>query len=228
MDDPVGLTVHSMPAPVVADDAARSRSGRLKMLGLLLACAAPVIASYFTYYVIRPQSTTNYGELIDAQVGLPDAHALPLADLQGSPVDPATLKDQWLLVVVGGGACDARCEHLLWLQRQLREALGRDRERVDRVWLVSDEAPVRPALLPAMKGATVLRAPRASIEAWLKPGAGHALEDHFYLVDPLGRWMMRMPAEPDAKKVKRDLDRLLRASASWDTEGRSGLRPQLP
>ena len=49
---------------------------------------------------------------------------------------------------------------------------------------------------------------------------GHALEDHLYLVDPMGEWMMRMPADPDPARLRRDLDRLLRASASWDSPGR--------
>jgi len=45
------------------------------------------------------------------------------------------------------------------------------------------------------------------------------------VADPQGHWMMRMPAGlgmADAGKAKRDLDRLLRASASWDTAGRPG------
>ena len=67
---------------------------------------------------------------------------------------------------------------------------------------------------------TVLRVPRDALAAWLQPEAGHALEDHLYLVDPMGEWMMRVPAEPDPARVKRDLDRLLRASASWDQPGR--------
>jgi hypothetical protein len=58
------------------------------------------------------------------------------------------------------------------------------------------------------------------VQAWLKPTRGQQLDDHLYLVDPMGEWMMRMPASPDPSKVKRDLDRLLRASASWDTPGR--------
>jgi hypothetical protein len=44
-----------------------------------------------------------------------------------------------------------------------------------------------------------------------------------YLVDPLGNWMMRFPAGRDragAAKAKRDLERLLRASSSWDRAGR--------
>ena len=52
-----------------------------------------------------------------------------------------------------------------------------------------------------------------------QPAAGQALEDHLYLVDPMGEWMMRVPADPEPAKVKRDLDRLLRASASWDRAG---------
>jgi hypothetical protein len=39
----------------------------------------------------------------------------------------------------------------------------------------------------------------------------------------MGNWMMRFPAQLDlagAAKAKRDLERLLRASASWDNAGR--------
>jgi hypothetical protein len=36
----------------------------------------------------------------------------------------------------------------------------------------------------------------------------------------MGEWMMRFPVDFDPTKVKRDIDRLLRASASWDRAGR--------
>ena len=55
-----------MSASIVSDSLSpeelrqRTRRGRLKMLAILLICAAPVIASYFTYYVIRPEGRTNY------------------------------------------------------------------------------------------------------------------------------------------------------------------------
>jgi hypothetical protein len=66
----------------------------------------------------------------------------------------------------------------------------------------------------------VLRADRAALAGWLAPAPGHALEDHLYIVDPRGDWMMRAPAKADPAKLKRDLDRLLRASAGWDRAGR--------
>ena len=91
------------------------------------------------------------------------------------------------------GACDETCARHLYLQRQLREGLGKDKDRLDWVWLVSDAAPVASALLPALKDATVLRVPPTQLAQWLKPLEGHALPEHLYLVDPLGNWMMRFP-----------------------------------
>jgi len=220
-DQPLGLTVHAMPA-LHADGtrSAETRSGRWKMILLLLLCASPVVASYFTYYVIRPEGRRNFGELIDPQRPLPPMAA---QTLDGKAGQLTALKNQWLLLSASGGACDARCEQNLYFQRQLRESMGREKERLDRVWLVNDEAPVRGELLPALAASAVLRVAPGDVAQWLEPASGKRLEDHLYLVDPLGNLMMRFPADMDAAsaaKAKRDLDRLLRASAGWDKEGR--------
>jgi len=215
------MTVHAMPLPDAASAKAPSTAaGRWKMLAVLLVCAAPVIASYFTYYVVRPEGRRNFGELVEPQRPLP---ALATRSLDGRAGELTALKDQWLLLSVAGGACDARCESNLYFQRQLRESLGKEKERLDRVWLINDEAAVPAALQPALAASTVLRVAPDALAQWLEPAAGQRLQDHLYLVDPLGNWMMRFPANMDAAaaaKAKRDLERLLRASSSWDKEGR--------
>ena len=220
-DEPLGLTVHSLPSLDVARDGAQQvATGRWRMLAVLLVCAAPVIASYVTYYFIRPETRRVFGELVDPQRPLPDVQGVTLA---GARVSLRSLKGQWLLVSVSGGACDDRCQRHLYLQRQVRESLGKDKDRVDRVWLVSDDAAVPTALLAALRDATVLRVEPQAMNQWLASAAGHTVTDHLYLVDPLGNWMMRFPAALDvagAAKVKRDLERVLRASASWDAAGR--------
>ena len=215
------MTVHAMPAINLAEvRSANTPSGRWKMILVLLVCASPVVASYFMYYVVKPEGRRNFGELISPQRPLP-----PLATqtLDGKAGELTALKNQWLLLSVAGGACDMRCEQNLYFQRQLRESLGREKDRLDRVWLVDDNIPVRPALLPALAAATVLRVQPAAVAQWLEPAPGKRLEDDLYLVDPLGNLMMRFPADMDDEagaKAKRDLDRLLRASSSWDKEGR--------
>lgn len=216
--EPVSFAVHSLPDPRAVP---QQRAGRWQMLLVLAMCAAPVAASYFTFYVVQP-SGSAYGELIAPAVDMPAD--LPLTDLQGRPVAPASLRGQWLLAVVQGSDCPAACERQLFVQRQLREMLGKERARVDKLWLIPDTGTPRAEVLSAVsqKGAevTVLRVPKERLDAWLKPAAGKVLADHFYVIDPMGNWMERAPAEPEPKKLKADLDKLLKASASWDTAGR--------
>lgn len=188
------------------------------MLLVLLVCAAPVVASYLSYYVIKPHGRTNYGELIMPPRALPAT--LALVNLQGDAVRPEQLKGQWLLVTVQGGACDAACEQALYLQRQMREMLGRDKDRLDRVWFIPDAAPVREALLPALEGSWLLRAAPEALGAWLSPASGQRLQDGLYLVDPRGDWMMRWPADGDVRRIRKDLTKLLKAAESWDEAGR--------
>lgn len=221
-DQPLNMTVHSMPddSVLVQNAVSRTRSGRWKMLMVLLLCAAPVIASYFTYYVIRPEGRRNFGELIDPQRPLPNLTGI---NLSGEQVNLQTLKGQWLLISVSGGECNEMCQHHLYLQRQIREGLGKEKSRLDWVWLVDDEAPISKELQTAVNQAVVIRVPKKQLNAWLVPQTKHDLSDHLFLVDPIGNWMMRFPPQlqdQQSLKVKRDLERVLRASAFWDQSGR--------
>ncbi len=220
-DEPLAMTVHSLPNPGQdAGSQRRASMGRWKMLAVLLVCAAPVIASYLTYYVIRPQGQRVFGELIEPQRPMPE---LVAHRLDGQAIGLQSLRKQWLLVAAMPSACDTVCSQNLYLQRQMREALGKEKERVDRVWLVTDDGPVAPELLPALEQAQVLRVDAKGLAQWLQAAPGESLANHLYLVDPMGNWMMRFPAKLDiegAGKAKRDLDRLLRASGAWDVPGR--------
>ena len=213
------LSVHSLPVAGTGS-AQRTRMGRFKMLLIWAVCAAPVVASYLSYYVIKPQGRTNHGTLITPPKPMSAEPGLTFTDLQGQTVTTKALQGQWLLVSVAGGACDAGCERQLYLQRQLREVLGRDKDRVDRVWLIPDQAEVRPALLPALASAWTLRVDATRLSHWLQPEVGQTLSSHLYLVDPRGDWMMRFPADADPVRIKKDLMRLLKASESWDEAGR--------
>ena len=219
---PLGMTVYDLPAPaeVAQADAKRTSMGRFNMLLVLLACAAPVVASYITYYWVRPEARRNFGELIQPTRAIPTIEAVRL---DGNKMMLTDLKGQWLLVSVAGAACDASCQQHLYLQRQILVGLGKERPRTEWVWFVNDKAEIPNPLLPALEEATVLRIDPKALAQWLQPEANKKLEDHLYMVDPMGEWMMRFPAQLNtegALKAKRDMERLLRASASWDLPGR--------
>ncbi len=219
---PLGMTVYDLPLPaeVAQADAKRTSMGRFNMLLVLLACAAPVVASYITYYWVRPEARRNFGELIQPTRAIP---SIEVERLDGNKIKLTDLKGQWLLVSVSGAACDAACQQHLYLQRQILVGLGKERPRTEWVWLVNDKAEVPNTLLPALEEATVLRIDPKALAQWLQPEANKKLEEHLYMVDPMGEWMMRFPAQLNtegALKAKRDMERLLRASASWDLPGR--------
>jgi hypothetical protein len=101
---------------------------------------------------------------------------------------------------------------------------GKDRDRIDRVWLVNDTtAPDAAMLEREYAGTLVLRADAAQLQSLFPADPGRSLRDYLYVIDPLGNLMMRFPANmdvPGASKAKRDLERLLKASSSWDNAGR--------
>jgi hypothetical protein len=115
----------------------------------------------------------------------------------------------------------------LYLQRQLRETLGREKRRLDWILLVSNEAPLAPELLkrltaPDLEGFAALRMKQSDISAWLGDDTSR-----LYLVDPQGDYMMRFSQNmttEQAAKAKADLNRLLRAASFWDTPGRDNIK----
>lgn len=219
-EEPLGLVVHSLPTPQDTVTEPLRPSGRLKLLAIMLVCSLPVIASYYAYFVVRPQGKASFGELI--------APARPVGnwtgtDLQGQASPLAALKGQWLMVSVNGGACAAECQHHLYLVRQLRATLGQDKNRVDWVWLIPDNDPVDPAMHKPLGDAVVRRVDPAVLNEWFSVAPGKTLSDYIFVVDPMGNTMLRLPAVfdiADSAKARRDLERLLKASASWDGPGR--------
>ncbi len=185
---------------------------RYRTLYLLFAvCAAPVAASYFVYYAAPPTARTNYGDLVLPQRPAP---ALSLTRLDGTPVAISGLRGKWLMLQVDESACEAACQRKLWNMRQVRLTQGKDRDRIARVWLITDVAPIATVLLREYDGTLFLRADRAKLEPFLvlPPDPGARLSDHIWLVDPLGNLMLRWPKNEDPNRMKKDLTRLLRAS----------------
>ena len=219
-DEPLNLAVYSLPRPHETGTTTPTLTGRWKLMAIMLICSLPVMVSYIAYFVVRPQGEAGFGTLIDP---VRPVDALVGRGLDGVERPLAALKGQWLLVSVGAGACTPDCQQRLFLQRQLRKTLGKDQNRVDWVWLVSDNAPVADSMRLPLDDAVVLRVDQTTLAQWLVTPPGQAVSDFLYLVDPMGNTMMRFPAQFDgagAAKARRDLDRLLRASVSWDTPGR--------
>lgn len=187
------------------------KHGRWKLLLVVAVCAAPMIASYLTYYVIKPEGRNNYGDLIDPrQYPIPP---LGSAQLDGKPAKLEDYKGKWVMLQVAGGDCDDACKTRLFAMRQLRLMQGKEMERIERVWLITDAKPLDTVLMREYDGTDMLRVDAGLLRAWLPTDQGTRMEDHIYLIDPRGNLMMRFPKDGDPGKIKKDISKLLRASA---------------
>jgi hypothetical protein len=189
-------------------------------MSIILLCSLPAVGAYLAYFGAHPQGKAGFGELIAPVRPIGGQTAVAL---DGGVRVLSTLKGQWLLVSVGPGRCDAGCQQRLFLQRQLRETLGKDKDRVDWVWLISDNEMVDDSMHKPLADAVVLRVDQATLDSWLDVPTGQNVTQYLFVVDPMGNTMMRLPAMFDgagAAKARIDLQRVLRASASWDGPGR--------
>jgi hypothetical protein len=185
--------------------------GRWKLFAVIAVCAAPMIASYLTYYVIKPEGRTNYGALID-----PRAHPIPALGttmLDGKPLGLDAYKGKWIMLQVDGAECLDACKKKLYEMRQLRLTQGKEMDRIERVWLITDAAPLETSIMREYDGTRMLRAKPETIKAWLPVEPDTAVTDHIYMIDPVGNLMMRFPKNADPNKIKKDISKLLRASS---------------
>ena len=182
-------------------------SGRIKMLLLLLVCAAPVVASYVTFYFFRPDGRVNYGTLVEPVRPLPE---MSLALLDGKPFRLSDFRGKWILLTFDAGACATECTDKLFKMRQLRTMQGKERERVERAWIITDDAQLSTQVIREFDGTRMLRAGKAPIDSAF-PASG-ARSDHIYLIDPLGNLVLRYPKGADPMRMSKDLSRLLKYS----------------
>ena len=197
-------------------DPDRDRRQRRLLIFLAVVFFAPLAASFLLYYGAgwRPSGHVNHGDLVDPARPLP-ALALPLAE--SGNTDPKFLQSKWTFLYVGTGACGERCRTSLYDTRQVRLALNRDMDRVQRVFMASGECcdfqflhEQHPALI------TIRVTPAAAPLLRLLPSIGGVSPEaagRVYLIDPLGNLMMSYAADAKPKGMLEDLKRLLGLSS---------------
>lgn len=192
-------------------EARAAKRGNGMLWAVIAVCAAPMLLSYLTYYVVKPQSRSNYGALID-----PRSHPIPALagrDLKGQALELDAWRGKWIMLQADSGDCGEYCQKKLWEMRQLRLVTGKEMHRLERVWLVTDDKTPQTSLQSEFEGTHIVRVNAETLRRWLPTEGNTSAADHIYIIDPLGNLMMRFPKEGDPNRMKRDIGRLLKASA---------------
>jgi len=189
---------HASQTAQIAQAARGIRDGRIKMLLILAVCASPVVLGTLAFFFYKPESTTNYGSFI-----LPQRPAAGLEAFRG----------KWVMLTVDSAICDEHCAKRLYLIRQLRLTQGKEKDRIERVLILSNPGPARfaaeqvDALEKVHEGLHQVTMDQAQRLQLLGQD-----DKAIYLVDPLGNLMMRFPEDPDPSRMKKDLSKLLKWS----------------
>jgi hypothetical protein len=200
---------------------AHDRRQRRILIGVALIFFAPLGLSFYLYYGRdwHPRGRVNAGELIEPARPLPSL-ALPLAGAAGAgagagETNPQFLKGKWTFLYLQHGRCDDECRRHLYDTRQVRLALDREMNRVQRVFIADSDCCDLEELKAAHPDLIVIRAsPSDEPLLALLPTVSGAVNAHrVYLIDPLGNAMMFYSPGVKSKGMLEDMKRLLRLSS---------------
>jgi hypothetical protein len=204
---------------------------------LLLIAGIPVTmilgATWLWYFVVRgdldlvgTMGTANRGTLVQPPRQIDEARVL---EPNGSEFHYLNLEPKWTMLIPGeAGRCDTICENTLYLTRQIHVALGKEYNRLRRIYVsetgpgdtrltvqeLSDKHPV-----PESFATYLAREHRGLKPLVLDAGGMDTLfaeyrsdPGRWYLVDPSGWIMMSYNRDNSYKDVMADLKFLLKNS----------------
>lgn len=194
----------------------KSASNRRTLIFVMSIFALPVLASMLLYMIgWKPSNTVNHGQLIQPARQIGDK---TLQSLDGKPVHLKELHGKWTMVYLGSSTCSEACMKNLYYMRQVHAAQGKEVDRVQRVFIVTDETATSTlkTRLTAYPDMYILKAENTVMAELVKSfglnAAQLAENQGIYLVDPQGNLMMHYAPGADPAGMRKDVERLLKYS----------------
>jgi hypothetical protein len=174
---------------------------RLYVLLIFFACAAPVALSFLTYYVWKPEKLMNYGELLQSS---PSSSASSVATPAAIPNPGNPYQGKWVMLLIDEPSCPASCEKRLYAMRQIVRAMEVKKDKLAQLWVIFPAGAPKAELLAQYQNTDLLVHDLAWLPKLPEPNIGR-----IFLIDPNGVLVLRYPADPDIKRMMKDVGRLL-------------------
>jgi len=183
------------------------KKGRLQLVLIAAAFLGPLLLAALLYFQgapLQPEGRTNHGALLEPHMNVQ-------TQLSGLRMGEHYEGTAWLLLYVNPGLCDEHCRNALYTLRQSRLMLGKEVDRLQRVFLHGDTAPdtvfiaeEHPGLITT-QGSNLIGLLNKKRPADLPAGG-------YFLIDPLGNLVMYFRPDIDPADMVDDIKHLLRLS----------------
>ena len=189
-------------------ETSHTQGAKQAVVVFLLPCFLVGLA-WFMYFSdsFIPEGRTNKGELM-----LPPKQLDHLALQQnGEDFGSKQLDSHWAIMLFGSDNCASEtCKDVLYKTRQVHIGLGREADRVKRIYVADSEPVVSEAFVKEYPDVLWLEGDSKKIEKTLSTDQWP--DNYFFIIDPLGNIMMRYQPEQNGGDLLRDMQKLLRAS----------------
>lgn len=181
------------------------KSARTHLVLIALVFFGPLAVAAVMYYggYFQPAGRTNHGALLEPIVSV--VELLPNLTVAGR------IDGVWVLVHADEGTCADACQDALYTLRQSRLMLGKERDRLKRLFLHGESSPDTVFLADQHAGLITLRDSGFSELLENKKPAKLAAGGYF-LLDPLGNLVMYFEPGTNPSDMVEDIERLLKLS----------------
>lgn len=178
---------------------------RLQIFVIAAVFFGPLAVATWMYYSgsLTPEGRVNAGTLLE-----------PIENVIEAVPDSKVAKEadgHWALIYVNEGECGDPCQDALYTTRQSRLMLGREMERVIRIFLHGDTPP--DTVFLENEHAGLITAIDSGFSGLLQNKKPATLEEGgYFLMDPLGNLVMYFEPTINPREMVDDIKRLLKLS----------------
>lgn len=188
-----------------------TQKNKLIFLLIVLVFAAPILISlglHFFTDINQTAKKANLGQLIKP------ARAITISSFSDSLDHEKTisLKGKWTMVYWAQGACDDPCRQAIYTMRQVRLTTGKHAKRIQRLLLVDDISPELQQFLKDYSGQWLSLNHTPAAQKIINTLQPELIQDAFYIIDPLGHFMMIYLPPVDPYHIIKDLRKLMKTS----------------
>jgi cytochrome oxidase Cu insertion factor (SCO1/SenC/PrrC family) len=193
-------------------------NSKIAIVLLTLVFTMPMACAWIAYSngFFLSMHTINHGQLIDPPLEITQ---LSLINHDGQAVTNQHFRGKWWLIYLHQQAsCNLVCKKTLYDMRQIRQATGKDRERIARAVITFQDSPdpdLQNLLEHDYPNTQHFMTRRSRYLQLLQKQSLKKLaitQGSLYLVDPLGNVMMFYTSDAPPKGVLKDLQRVLKVS----------------